>query len=321
AADFARRQADYAVAQTLITEAQQLYTAQQHDAGLAYALRQAGWLAYDRHDKAATLAAFQQSLALYRTLADPAGVADLLVCLVHFLGGVPEHRQDVQAYLAESLAIYQTLDHVEGIVHVLQQQGELEMAAGNYAVAQQHFADALQRWRALGVKWQIGWALALTGEAAWLQQDLATADRCYQEAYTIFVTLGNQDGIMILHHHLAQVARRRGEMTKAQAGYLESLSLSRTLDNQHMVARALIGLGGVALHAGSTHLAVRLFGAAQAFLDQLPPFLSPVDAAELAEMINAACTALGKVQFQEQWQAAQAMTLEEVLTHESIDAR
>jgi len=313
AADFARRQAAYTLAESWLREAELIYGAAKQQKDLAYTLRQAGWLAYDLHDKARTLDAFERSLALNRALADPAGVADLLLCLVHLLSGQPDQQQTVQAYLAESLAIYQSMEHSEGIVQVLQQQGEVEMAGGNYTVAQARFAEALTHWRALGAKWEIGWALAQVGEAAWLQNDPITAAACYREAYELFVQLKNKDGIAILHHHLAQVARRQGDLEQAKMDYLASLNLSLALENQHMVARALVGLGGVAAASGAMDQAAILFGVAQTILDQLSPFLAPADADELLDLINATRTDVGEVTFEQNWQLGQKMTLEEAI--------
>ena len=51
AADFARRQADYAPAQQAMAESLAIYRAGQDEIGLAEALRHAGWLYYDLHQK------------------------------------------------------------------------------------------------------------------------------------------------------------------------------------------------------------------------------------------------------------------------------
>ena len=280
AAGFARRQADYAEAETFMAECLIIYEQEGDRVGLAEALRQDGWLQYDLHRKEPTIARFHQSLALQRELNQPEGVAELLLCLVHMLVRAPEQQAQVTAYLNESLHIFQALGDREGIVKVLQQQGELQLMMGEYAAAQENFRHALELWQALAARLHVAWSLAQVGEAAWLQHDLATASQCYAEAYEHFSALGNKDGIAILLHHRAQVARKQGELAQAQQLYAQSLEMCRKLQNQHMVARCLAGLGAVAAAGGERTAARTYVNQARQIFTALPLFLTPADWAE-----------------------------------------
>ncbi|MBK8795011.1 MAG: hypothetical protein IPM07_00710 [Anaerolineales bacterium] len=51
-----------------------------------------------------------------------------------------------------------------------------------------------------------------------------------------------REGIMLAHHHLAQIARRRQQSAAAAAHYLTSLRLCQ-LDDVRMTGRSLAGLG------------------------------------------------------------------------------
>ena len=288
AADFARRQADYAPAQQAMAESLAIYRAGQDEIGLAGALRHAGWLYYDLHQKALTLTAFQESITIYRQHGHQEGIADLLLNLVHVMVRQPENLPQIEAYLAESLTLYRALAQPQGIVQVLQQQGELEMMTGNYATAARHFAEALEMWRALGAKMHVAWGLALIGEAAWFQRDLPTAATSYRDAHQIFVELGHKDGMAILRHHQGQVARHQGKLADATQCYQESLALSQTLENRHMIARCFVGLAGLALVQADDVRATSLLSAASAIFAQLPPFLAPVDEAEYQAFIATA---------------------------------
>ena len=294
AADFARRQADYAPAQRAMAESLAIYRAGQDEIGLAGALRHAGWLYYDLHQKALTLTAFQESIAIYRQHGHQEGIADLLLNLVHVMVRQPEHLPQIEAYLAESLTLYRALAQPQGIVQVLQQQGELEMMTGNYATAARHFAEALEMWRALGAKMHVAWGLALIGEAAWFQRDLPTAATSYRDAHQIFVELGHKDGMAILRHHQGQVARHQGNLADATQCYQESLALSQTLENRHMIARCFVGLAGLALVQADDVRATSLLSAASAIFAQLPPFLAPVDEEEYQAFIATARQRLGE---------------------------
>ena len=324
AATFARRQADYDRAEQRINESLAIYRAEppgvqtvttaQQNGGLALALRQAGWLAYDRHDKATSIRYFEESLEIQRRLADQREIAETLLALVHLLIHQPEHAATVQAYLAESLAIYRRLAYREGIAHVLQQQGEVYVATGEYTTAATNFREVLTIWRALGAKLHVAWALALVGETAWLQQDLPTAATCFDEAYQLFVELGNKDGCAILLHHQGQVARRQGDLPNATIWYRDSMAMSFTLQNRHMMARCSAGLAAVALAQQESDRAVILLGAAQQLFEQLPPFLAPADEEEYRGYLIQVKTQAGQraTEWKRLWQQGQALTLAEL---------
>ncbi len=313
AANLARRQADYTVAQMLMAESLTIYGVQQDQAGLAHAQREAGWLEYDLHRQQPTIDHFRASLALYRQLGNQSRVADLLLCLARVMIGQPAYSDEMAGALTESLALYRTLGETEGVIQALQLQGEMEMLVGNYAVAEAHFREVLALWRGLDARLHVAWAVALVGEAAWVQNHLADAMICYDEAYQIFAELGNKEGCAILRHHQAQVARRQGAFVIAQERYQEALTLSQSLQNQHMVARSLAGLGGVALALGEVERATTLLSAAQARFAQLAPFLPPADEAEFTGLIQMAQQTLARASYTAAWQAGQQMTVAEVV--------
>ncbi|MCE7986858.1 MAG: XRE family transcriptional regulator [Caldilinea sp. CFX5] len=313
AANLARRQADYTVAQTLMAESLTIYGALQDQAGLAHAQREAGWLEYDLHRQQPTIEHFRTSLALYRQLGNQSRVADLLLCLARVMIGQPAYSDEMANALNESLTLYRSLGETEGASQVLQLQGEMEMLVGHYAVAEAHFREVLALWRGLDDRLHVAWAVALVGEAAWVQNHLADARICYDEAYQIFAELGNKEGCAILRHHQGQVARRQGAFAIAQERYQEALILSQSLQNQHMVARSLAGLGGVALALGEAERATTLLSAAQARFAQLAPFLPPADETEFNGLIETAQQTLPQEKYAAAWQAGQPMTTAEVV--------
>lgn len=318
-ATFARHQADYAQAEQYLSESLMIYRRSYDDeprltAHLATALRQAGWLAYDLHDIPTSTRHFEESLQLQRQLNDQREIAETLLSLAHIALHRPEYAGRVQTYLVESLDIYRRLNDREGIANILQQQGEVETAAGNYATATMHFREALTIRRAMGAKLHIAWTHALIGEAAWLQQDLVTAATCFDEAYQLFVELGNKDGCAILLHHRGQVARRRGELINAQQWYGESMALSYILQNRHMMARCSAGLAAVALARDDYQRALLLLGAAQQLFDQLPPFLAPADEEEYQGYLRQARRTMtqGESEWRRLWEQGRALTLSEL---------
>jgi len=322
AANFARRQADYTLGQTYIAEGIAIYQTYADPAGLARALREDGWLEYDLHYKANTIERFYASLALYRTVGDKEGIAHVLLCLVHVMNGQPEYHTQLQAYLAESLALLRELDQPEDVVRALQQQGELALSLGNYAAAEAHFREALVYWRQVNSRLNIAWSVALVGEAAALQDDLGTAELCYAEAYQIFTELGNKDGCANVRYHMAEVARRQGRAAEARQLYRESIDLCWALQNRHVAARCLAGMGSMDLMLGNTIVGATLLCAAQTIFSGLPPFLPPADQQAFTASLAAARQALDETTFAQCLRAGQVSTLDDVVALvELADAR
>lgn len=314
AGNFARRQAAYDIAQHYMAESIALYERLQDQMGRAAALREAGWLAYDLHQKAATISHFTDSLAIYRQLGDKAGIANLALCLVHVLRNDSKRLAEVQSYLNESLTLLRALGEPEGLFWALQQQGELALYTGNYAVAEQHFREVAAHWRQLDAKLNLAWAMALVGEATALQGNLLTAASCYAEAQPIFRELGHKDGEAIVCYHTGEINRRQGNLAEAKRFYQESITLCQPLQNRHITARCLAGLAGVALAAGQTTVAATLLGAAQHLFDELAPFLPPAAQAAYEELLAATRHALGESAYATHWQTGYAMTTAAAVT-------
>ncbi len=322
AGNFARRQADYAVAQAYMAESLAIYKLQPEPAGLAAALREDGWLEYDLHRKATTIERFHASLALYRVVGDREGITHLLLCLVHVLKGQPEYSAQVQAYLAESLALLRELDQPERVVQAVQQQGEVALSLGDYAAAEAYFRESLAHWRQVNSRLDIAWGVALVGESAALQADLVTADACYAEAYQIFVELGHKDGCANVLYHIGEVARRQKRYVQARQRYRESINLCQTLQNRHVAARCLVGMGSIALAMGNPIAAATLLFAAQTLFAALPPFLPPTDQQSFTDALGAVRQVLDDITFSQCQRAGQVTTLDDVIALvELADAR
>ena len=84
---------------------------------------------------------------------------------------------------------------------------------------------------------------------------------------------GRTLGLCAYSYHLAQIERREGKWEAATDCYQQSLHLFVTLENRHMIARCLAGLGGVALAQAQWERAGQLLGTAQQLFAALPSFL------------------------------------------------
>jgi tetratricopeptide (TPR) repeat protein len=305
---FARQQGDYRVSGAILAEAMELYQSIGDTAGLARVLRDEGWQAYSEHEGVRAIAAFEQSLALYRSLSDWSAVADVLLCLAHIMHTAEPNLDRMQTLLDESLEIYRTLDDPIGIAGALRHYANGDILRGNYSQARERFAEALDLYRQHRLLREAAWTLEMAGEAAWLLGDLATASDEWEQALAFFQANGAKEGVMLCYHHLGQVARRTARLELAEHRYRQSLALAWEMLNSKMVARCLAGLGAVALASGRPVRAARLLGAAAAELFQQPSFLPPADLADYQSLCKNIESALGSAEYQAAWQEGSAMS-------------
>jgi predicted ATPase/transcriptional regulator with XRE-family HTH domain len=303
-------QGDYPTAQAQLDQSLHLFQGLDDQPGIARALLQRGWLAYDQHNVQHALACFRESLQRFRHQGEELQTANVLNAIAHVLSQQGHPPGEIEPLLTESLALYRRLDHAPGIAHVLHNQGISASLAGDSARAMALLHEALTIHRQLGARRDIGWLLEAVGEAEWLQRNLPLARRHLTEGLQLFADLGDKWGLALALHHLAQVDRAEDRLEDALMRYRESLRLFADLKNRHMIARCLGGIGGVALKQGDGVRAAQLLGAAQAILDTLPPFLAPGDAQEYGQLIEQTRALLGNERFAEAWGVGTTLALE-----------
>lgn len=286
AAIFVKLLGDIQSAHNLLAEALIILRASDDRAGQANVLREQGWTWLDFHDRPQAIAAFEQSLALFRTLDDPCHVAEVLAALAHAVYQPGDDDNQPSAWLNEAVDLYRGAGYTDGLAFVLNQLGALQTLTGRYTEAVAKHLEALACARAHDENREVAATLELLGEAYWLQGAVDSADKYWTEGHALALTLGDQEQIMLTWHHLGQIARVQGRLTQATRCYVESLRSCWVMKNERMVARCLAGLGGVALAGQAFEKAARLLGAAFALFDLLPPFLAPADQHTYTEMVD-----------------------------------
>lgn len=318
AGQLAQNQGEYTAALRNLEESIALFRELDDPAGQAEALREYGWTLYNMHSRAEAIAQFEESLRLFRTVGDQAKIATVLVSLVHVMGLHTAEEGVVRSYLQESLMIFRQLKRAEDMAFALTRQSELETLLGDYAAAITLLTEALTLLHELGAKRGIAWALEALGDVERLQGDRILARSHLDDALGLFQELGDRDGVMITLHHLAQVDRLDGHLEAAIHGYTQSLALCQALDNKHMTARCLAGLGGVALAQARPAVATARLAVAHRLFNELPPFLAPGDQAEYDALVCAARAALGEAAFTQQWGEGMVLTPIQALEIASI---
>jgi predicted ATPase len=190
----ASEQGDYASADALIGESQNIARQLGDKTGVAVSLNALAVLARDRGDIVIAHSLFEESLVLWRELVDQKAVARSLSNLANVVKLQGDYDRAHSLY-GECLSIFQGLGDRIGVAWSLNYQGDVARDQGDSAAARTLYEDGLAIFRELGDRWGIAGTLADLGSLAREQRDYPRAQSLYQESIKIFQELEHKRGI------------------------------------------------------------------------------------------------------------------------------
>jgi predicted ATPase/predicted Ser/Thr protein kinase len=190
----AGEQGDYASAEALIKESQDIAHELDDKTGIAVSLNALAVFARDRGDIATAHVLFETSLELWRELGDQKAVARALSNLANVLKLRGDYDR-ARALYEECLAIFQGLGDRTGVAWSLNSQGDVARDQGDCAGAQTLYEQGLVIFRELGDRWGIAGTLADLGSLAREQRNYPRAHCLYRESIKTFQELEHKRGI------------------------------------------------------------------------------------------------------------------------------
>ncbi|MGA8762856.1 MAG: protein kinase, partial [Candidatus Sulfotelmatobacter sp.] len=190
----AGEQGDYAAADTLIRESQDIARRLGDKTGVAVSLNALAVFARDRGDVAIAHTLFEESLVLWRGSGDQKAVARAVSNLANVLKLQGDYDRAGALY-AECLAIFRGLGDRTGIAWSLNYQGDVARDQGDCTAAQALYEQGLAIFRELGDRWGIAGTLADLGSLARVQRNYLRSHSLYRESITIFQELEHKRGI------------------------------------------------------------------------------------------------------------------------------
>lgn len=191
-------------------------SSQQDPLPRAGALNSAAWFAHVQGDHSESLALYEESLTIYRTLSEK---------------------------------------HPDGLAATLSNMGVAVYSSGDYDRATALYEESLFYARKCGQEWRVAGSLNNLGNVFFAQGDIQKAQECYEEALAIRRALGDQSGIASSLSNLGTIVLGQGNLLKANALQQESLALRRELQDKLGIATSLVNLGDVQLRMGDLALA------------------------------------------------------------------
>jgi tetratricopeptide (TPR) repeat protein len=217
----------------------------------AKALHAAGHLADAYDDVVATLAYFEESLALFRELGDKPGMAMTLLGLGE--GGFGYEQAVAAAYCEESLALFRELGDKWGIASVLCHLGLYAWGAGDFTRARALHEEALGLFRELGNTAGVATALCHLGMGARFMGDYARAEAVLEQGIALGREAQIRDILTYGPVNLGLVMVAQGDYARAETLLEQNLALAQELEADAGVhaAWSLCGLGTVACRQGA----------------------------------------------------------------------
>ena len=286
----------------------------------ARALRSAGTLAWWQSDFDLAQTFFEQSLAMYRLLQDPQGMATALSGSgdVAFARGDYEAARDLQT---QNLQICRELQDVQGIGIALNSLGNIASHQQDNDAARLYFLESLDILQKQGNLRYSAMALSNLGNIAYAQEDYEAACAYFEEGLKVQRALGDKLRIAASLFNLGNSAYNMEDYGGARALFLESTLLFQELGNKHYIALNLENFASLSIENLALNnpvcfdpkYAARLFGAAEVIRETIAFPVSPHHRAGYDSTVSEAREALGEEAFVAAWAAGRQMTMDEAI--------
>ena len=211
-------QGDYASADNLLNESQDIALQLGDKQSVAVSLNALAVIARDRNDIARAHILFEATLRLWRELGDQKAVARALSNLANVLKLQGDY-DGARALHVECLSIFQELGDRAGVAWSLNYQGDVACDLGDTIAARKLYEEGLGIFRQLGDRWGIAGTLADLGSLARENGNYSAAHSLYGESIKLFQDLDHKRGI-------ARLLECSARLAAAQRGAERSLRLA-----------------------------------------------------------------------------------------------
>ncbi len=322
------------------------------EAGVARALNNLGLVMRELGEHEAARTALEESLVVHRRLGDDRGLGSVLGNLLAVAWGEGDLAA-AEALGVEALEIYRRLGDHHGVAQTVHNLGLVAWVRGEHDTATARFVESLEAARGLGDDLGAAESLSMLGNIARDRGDGDGAEALFTESLEIASEVGDRHGIAASEHGLGMVALTRGNLEAAEAhlgralahqrevgdpsGSAASLqwlghvsarrgdpggartryreALTKRVESKDRVggAEALEGLGALDASTGDARRATVLLSAAAGLRAASGAPVAPADRPALDQAIADVRAILGASLFEELWQAATGLSLQEAV--------
>ena len=281
-------------------------------AARAKALWSAGLMAFMQGDYPNARAEFEQSVALWRNVGNPHGLA-LALCELCGVTYLQRQFNTAQQHGEESVALFRAGGMHPYLARALENLAYAVSAQGDYATAHALFDEQnvlLQAFGQINANGNLGW---LAGQ----QGDFATARAHFTKMLILRRAGGHQWGIAEALNLLGEIRQRQGELEEASNLYGECLLLLHKMADKAGMAHLLHHLATIAQAQSQVERAICLFAVAATLRNVTGGinYRTYTDRETQEGAIAAVRTMLSEKVFVSHWAKGQAFTLEQAIEY------
>jgi tetratricopeptide (TPR) repeat protein len=277
---------------------------------LAYA--RLGELYHALSDHDASAECFDQALARWRTLADPAHLAWTLFQRGS-LASSANRGEEAQSFFAESLEQYRRLNNRLRVATVLSHQGSLAITNAQYAYAAETLEECQRLFRELNQQGSLLVALNLLGRARLGLGEVEPAIMYFHAALDIGRERKAQEGMAWALINLGIAHATVEDYGAALGCYRQALNLYVRIQRGGGIMATLEGVAAAYAHNGRSEEAVKLLAAAGRLCRELQQALTAQEVAIQQRAFDDTRAALSAEQWQRAWQSGDRLGVEQAV--------
>ncbi len=224
------------------------------------------------------------------------------------------------AAFEELYALKQAAGDQRGVLSSLNSLALINLRRGDYQQSQAMYAQALALGRQLNIKPAIAMFLNNLGYVQGRQGDYTNAIAAIEESITVYREIGAKKGVAESLGNLADIATRQHDAPRAIELYGQSITLSQEAGDQENVADCLEGLAAVSQTQGQAERAARLLGSAEALRTAIATPVPPSKRAQYNQTVQAVRDSLDPTTFETAWREGTSLALEQVLHYALQDS-
>ena len=259
----------------------------------------------------------EQALSVEGSVAMPASARAKALYVEGMMENYQGDHLSAEVLLEESVSLFRELDDKLGTAYALSNAGFAALGQGQPQKAITLTEEAVDLFLEVDEKWGAAIELGFLAVAWRDQGDHERAKRLAERGLALSREVGERQAISVALNTLATLAQAERDHERARELFEEGLTVSAELGNESDVVHCLEGLASIAGAEGSIVRAARLWGAAEALLEEIEVGVHTYvpDRSLHQSQVAAARAQLEEAEWTAAWAEGRAMTSEQALEY------
>jgi predicted ATPase/DNA-binding CsgD family transcriptional regulator len=259
----------------------------------------------------------EQALSVEGSVAMPASARAKALYVEGMMENYQGDHLSAEVLLEGSVSLFRKLDDKLGTAYALSNAGFAALGQGQPQKAITLTEEAVDLFLEVDEKWGAAIELGFLAVAWRDQGDHERAKRLAERGLALSREVGERQAISVALNTLATLAQAERDHERARELFEEGLTVSAELGNESDVVHCLEGLASIAGAEGSIVRAARLWGAAEALLEEIEVGVHTYvpDRSLHQSQVAAARAQLEEAEWTAAWAEGRAMTSERALEY------